>query len=118
MIPNYNLFCSAVKDISKKRYSDFLVIHIYLNMFFNLLNFWSAFFVQFFFSQLDSLGSFNRRRATLRILLNKAIIIYLFIYLFIHGLIIIYVKCNTTYPISNLKRKDLISKPWINKIDL
>ena len=83
MIPNYNLFCSAVKDISKKRYSDFLVIHIYLNMFFNLLNFWSAFFVQFFFSQLDSLGSFNRRRATLRILLNKAII-YLFIYLFIY----------------------------------
>ena len=82
MIPNYNLFCSAVKDISKKRYSDFLVIHIYLNMFFNLLNFWSAFFVQFFFSQLDSLGSFNRRRATLRILLNKAI--YLFIYLFIY----------------------------------
>ena len=33
----------------------------------------------FFFSLLDSLGSFNRR-ATLWILLNKAIIIYLFIY--------------------------------------
>ena len=49
IIPNYNLFSSAVKDILKKRYSDFLFIHIYLNMFFNLLNLWSTFFVQFFF---------------------------------------------------------------------
>lgn len=50
-------------------------------------------------------------------LLNKAII-YLFICLFIHGLIIIYVKYIITYPISNTRRKNLISKPWINKIDL
>lgn len=50
-------------------------------------------------------------------LLNKAII-YLFIRLFIHGLIIIYVKYIITYPISNTRRKNLISKPWINKIDL
>ena len=39
IIPNYNLFSSAVKDILKKRYTDFLFIHIHLNMFFNLLNF-------------------------------------------------------------------------------
>ena len=84
------------------------------------LIFWSShllFLYIFFFFQLDSLGSFNRRRATLWILLNKAII-YLLICLFIHGLIIIYVKYIITYPISNTRRKNLISKPWINKIDL
>lgn len=82
------------------------------------LIFWSShlLFLYIVF-QLDSLGSFNRRRATLWILLNKAII-YLFICLFIHGLIIIYVKYIITYPISNTRRKNLISKPWINKIDL
>ena len=30
IIPNYNLFSSAVKDILKKRYSDFLFIHTML----------------------------------------------------------------------------------------
>ena len=48
IIPNYNLFSSAVKDILKKRYSDFLFIHNYVNMFFNLLIFSSTFFVHFF----------------------------------------------------------------------
>lgn len=48
IIPNYNLFCSAVKDILKKRYSDFLFIHNYVNMFFNLLIFSSTFLYIFF----------------------------------------------------------------------